>query len=126
MNNRELKKLSRRDLLEILLEQTKRIEELENELDKVNRKLNDKKILLKDVGSLAEASLKLSEIFDKADEAAKIFLENIEILGKKEEREIKKKNRELNKKLKEKSKKSGELVQDKKKKHKINNEKEGK
>ena len=36
--NKELKKLNRKELLEILLEQTKRIEELETEVDNLKNK----------------------------------------------------------------------------------------
>ena len=62
MNN-NLKKLNRKQLLEILLEQTKRIEELEVELQKTKDKLKDKNVKINNVGSLAEASLILSDIF---------------------------------------------------------------
>ena len=56
MNNKELRKLNRKDLLEILLEQTKRIEELEIELEKVKNELTERKSSLKEVGSLAPSS----------------------------------------------------------------------
>ena len=39
MESKELKKMSRKDMLVILLEQTKRIRELEDELKKANEKL---------------------------------------------------------------------------------------
>lgn len=42
--NKELKKMSRKELLEILLEQAKRIEELENKIEKLNEKLESKKV----------------------------------------------------------------------------------
>ena len=46
MDNKELRKLGRKDLLEIILAQTKRIEELETELKKTNSELNSKKIAI--------------------------------------------------------------------------------
>ena len=98
MNNKELKKLNRRDLLEILLEQTKRIEELELELEKAKNELNERKSSLKEVGSLAEASLLLSYIFKSADETVNIYIKNIEELARKEERNTRKELRELKKK----------------------------
>ena len=76
MNSGELKKLNRKMLLEILLEQSKRIEELEKELEKTQNELNNKKILIKESGSIAEASLKLSDIFKSADEAVQIYIKN--------------------------------------------------
>ena len=77
MKNKEFRKLKRKDLLEILLEQTKRIEELEIELDNANKQLANRKLSIKNIGSLAEASLALSNIFKSADEAANIYIENI-------------------------------------------------
>ena len=88
MDSKDLKRLRRRDLLEILLEQTKRIEELELELENTKEKLNNKKVLLRDVGSLAEASLKLSDIFKAADEAIAIQMQNIEEMAKIEEKKL--------------------------------------
>lgn len=99
MNGKELRRLRRKDLLEILLEQTRRIEELELELEKTKEKLNDKKILLSNVGSLAEASLKLSDIFKAADEAIAIQIKNIEEMAKSEEKKRKKELREMKKKI---------------------------
>ena len=73
MKNNELKKLSRKELLEILLEQTKRIEELEVKLSDTEKKLESKKVSLSDSGTLADAALKLSDIFKNADEAIAIY-----------------------------------------------------
>ena len=98
MNSKELRKLSRKEILEILLEQTKRIEILEYELEQTKKELNEKKSSLKNVGSLAEASLVLSNIFKTADEAANIYIENIKELAIKEEKNTKKELRELKKK----------------------------
>ena len=47
MESKELKKMSRKDMLVILLEQTKRIRELEDELEKANEKLESKKVVFK-------------------------------------------------------------------------------
>lgn len=98
MNTKELRKLSRKDLLEILLEQTKRIEELEIELEKVKFELNERKVSLKNVGSLAEASLVLSDIFKAADETASIYIQNIQKLAADAEKNTKKELRALKKK----------------------------
>jgi len=97
MNNKELRKLSRREILEILLEQTNRIEELETELEKVKNELSERKSNLKNIGSLAEASLVLSNIFKSADEAADIYMKNIKELGRKEEKRVRKELKELKK-----------------------------
>lgn len=95
----ELKKLSRKELLEILLEQTKRIEDLEIKLDESEKKLASKKVSLSETGNLAEAALKLSDIFKNADDAIAIYKLNIEESIKKEEKKFKKECRELKAKL---------------------------
>lgn len=95
MDNNELKKLSRLELLEILLEQTKRIEDLEHQVEELNEEIAARKIELSETGSLAEASLKLTEIFKEADEAAAIYKNNVMEQAKKEERQLKKELREL-------------------------------
>lgn len=74
---KELKKLNRKELLEIILEQKYRIEDLETTLEKTKQELQSKKISLKDTGTLAEAALKLSGIFKNADEAINIYKLNI-------------------------------------------------
>ena len=109
MNN-NLKKLNRKQLLEILLEQTKRIEELEVELQKTKDKLKDKNVKINNVGSLAEASLILSDIFKAADEAIAIQIQNIENIAKEEEKRVKKELRQFKKKEKEKLAKKNNKV----------------
>ena len=76
--NKDLRKLKRKELLEIILEQTKRIENLEIELSKVKEEYENQKISISKIGSLAEASLELSGIFKAADEAVKIYINNIQ------------------------------------------------
>lgn len=77
MTNKEMKKLSRAELLEMLIEQSKRVKELETQLDEANRKLNERAIILQNAGSIAEASLQLSDIFETAQKAADLYLESI-------------------------------------------------
>ena len=63
MEAKDLRKIKRKELLELMLAQAKRIEELENNLTKVTNELNSKKIKIKESGSIAEASLKLNLVF---------------------------------------------------------------
>lgn len=99
MNDKELRKASRKELLEIILAQTNRIEELEIALDDVSKKLNSKKIIMKESGSLAEAIIKLSEIFEHADLVAEEYLEKVKENCLIMEKETKKECRELKKKM---------------------------
>lgn len=77
MTDKELKKLNRAQLLEMLLAETEENERLRKELKETKDKLEDKKIKIQESGSLAEAALKLNEVFEAADAAAKQYLENI-------------------------------------------------
>ena len=77
MDDRDLRKLSRQELLEILLEITAENEALKEENDKLRNRLKSKKMMVKKAGSLAEASLKISAVFERAQLAADIYLRNI-------------------------------------------------
>lgn len=113
MNNKELKKLSRKDLLEIILAQTNRIEDLETENRKLTTELNSKKIDIESSGSLAEAVVKLSGIFDLAQKTADEYVSLIKVNTKKQETKMKKelekeKNKIIKRTMKECDKKKQE------------------
>lgn len=97
MNEKELRKISRKELLELLLEQANRIVDLENELTKIKAKLEDKKIMLNEAGNLAEASLKITDLFQKTMETCKIYSDNIDELNSRIEKEVRKKYEEIEK-----------------------------
>ena len=72
-----LKNLTRKDLLELLLEQNKRIEALSNRLSEVEAELNSRQITIEESGSIAEAALKLNGVFEAAQKACDQYLENV-------------------------------------------------
>ncbi|MEX2803610.1 DNA repair protein [Streptococcus sp. H31] len=74
---KNLRKLKKTELLEIMLAQSEEIEALKNQLAAAEEKLADREIILKESGSLAEASLKLTNIFAEAQKAADLYLNNI-------------------------------------------------
>lgn len=78
MDDKKIKKISKRQLLEILLSQSKRIEELELELAQAKKEVASKKIQLEESGSIAEASLRLNRIFEIAQETADQYLINVQ------------------------------------------------
>lgn len=75
MTDKELRKLSRVELLEMLLEQSKEVARLQEELNKANEQLKSREILIDEAGSIAEAALQVNGIFDVAQEAADQYLE---------------------------------------------------
>lgn len=78
MTDKQLKKLSRRELLEMLILQTRKVEKLEKQLEEANRKLEEKLLLIENSGSLAEAVMKLNGVFEAAQNAAQQYLVNME------------------------------------------------
>jgi len=78
MTDKELKKLKRSELLDILIYQTEQNRKLREELESANIALARRKIAIEKCGTMAEASLKISNVFESVDRAAKLYLENIE------------------------------------------------
>lgn len=77
MTDRELKRLSRGELLEMLLALTKENEKLKQELEEARAALADRRLIIGEAGTMAEAALRLSGVFEAADRAARLYLENI-------------------------------------------------
>lgn len=78
MTDQELKKLSRAELLEMLVEQSALCDSLQKKLNQALKALQSRRLVLDQVGSLAEASMKLSGVFEAADRAAQLYLENLQ------------------------------------------------
>ena len=87
MEQKALKKMSRKELLQLLILQSEEIDKLKKDLDSKNKLIDSKLIMLKEAGSIAEASLKINKVFESAQEAANQYLENIKALEKKESEE---------------------------------------
>lgn len=77
MTDREFKKLSRAELIEILYELEKQKEEKDAEIERLHKKLDEKILHVLDAGNIAEASLKLSGVFEAAQAAADQYLLSI-------------------------------------------------
>ena len=86
MTDKELKKLSRAELLEMLIEQSKRADELQAKLDKAEEELNSRQLKVDEAGSIAEASLRLNGVFEAAQAASEQYLENIRALKERQDR----------------------------------------
>ena len=74
---KDLARLSKKDLLEIMLEQGKEIDRLRAKVSELEEALEQRRIDIENAGSLAEASLKVTDIFRQAEKAAAIYLDNI-------------------------------------------------
>ena len=87
-----LKKLGRRELLELLVKQSQQLDALEDELKtakqqlaEAHQKLEDRTLAIQNAGSLAEASLALSGVFDATQRACDLYWENILRLSREED-----------------------------------------
>lgn len=78
MTERDLKKMSREQLLEMLLTQTREVTRLQQELDEAKAELDNRMIRIQEAGSIAEAAMKLSGIFEDAQKAADQYLFNLQ------------------------------------------------
>ena len=84
MTEKKLRRLSRTDLLELLLAQRRENEQLRCVLDQTQAQLADRTIKIDKAGSIAEASLQLSGIFTAAQDSCQYYLDNIRLLSERQ------------------------------------------
>ena len=78
MTDKELSKLRRDDLLQILINQQKQIDELNAQLLQSKEALANRDIAIQESGTLAEAALKLNGVFDTAQRAAEEYVKQMQ------------------------------------------------
>lgn len=77
MEEKELHRLKRSELLEILLAQSQEIDNLRAQLAEKEKQLEERRIAIERSGSLAEASLQITHIFSEAQLAADTYVANV-------------------------------------------------
>lgn len=75
LTEKELKKLNRYQLLELLIVQTERADKLQTNLEEAEKQLNEKDLKMTSLGSIAEASLQLAGVFQAAQAAADLYID---------------------------------------------------
>jgi len=75
--DKQMRKLSRADLLEMLIEQSTELEALRAKLEETESALKTKEIRIAESGTMAEATLRLNGVFEAAQRAGEQYLENI-------------------------------------------------
>lgn len=83
MTDKELRRLSLSELLEMLIAQMQENEKLKQSLEEANAALSNRRIVIEQAGTMAEAALRLNGVFEAADEAARQYLENIYCISEK-------------------------------------------
>ena len=85
MTDRELRKLSRSDLLEMLIDLSEAHNLVKQQLKTAEEKLNNRQILIDKAGSIAEASLQLNGVFEAAEAAGEQYMESIRSLSERQD-----------------------------------------
>ena len=77
MVNKELKKLSRRELVDIIYQMKKNEQQMQEEITSLQEALQDKRLRLSTAGSIAEAAASITNIFSTAQMTADLYLHEI-------------------------------------------------
>ena len=77
MTNVELKRLSKNELVNMLTSVNEKCDDLEKQLEEVKAQLEDRRLELSEVGTLAEAALKVNGVLEAADKAGAQYVENL-------------------------------------------------
>ena len=80
MTDREIQRLNRRELLEILIEQGREIEELRAQNEEKDALLRSREIDVREAGTISEAAFRLNGIYQATEDAAQQYLENLQRL----------------------------------------------
>ncbi len=85
LSTKELKRLSRLDLMELLLKEIKKNQELTARNIELEEKIKSREIMLAESGNIAEASLRLNGIFEAAQKAADDYVASVKKMAVPEE-----------------------------------------
>ena len=87
MTDKELRRLSRQELIELLYDTEKENRRLRQELAAAQEALASRELHLRKAGSIAEAALALNEVFERAQAAADDYLRNLYAAGEQMEQQ---------------------------------------
>ena len=87
MMNKELKKLSRKELVDIIYQMKKKEEEMEAEIASLKEALEEKRMRLSVAGSIADAATSITNIFSAAQMTADLYLREISCMKEDAEKE---------------------------------------
>ena len=101
MTDKEFKRLSRPQLIEIIYQLQLKLEEQTDENEVLSRELADKRLRIDDAGNIAEAALSIHNVFATAQDAAAHYIEEVQIRVDNEYKRI----------MKEANKKAAEIIE---------------
>lgn len=81
MTDKDLKRLGRAELIEMLLRQAEKNEKLRAQIEEAEEQLNDRQLMEEKAGSIAQAAFQMSGVLEAAQDAAAKYLENVKRLS---------------------------------------------
>ena len=94
MTPKDLRKLSRLALLDMLIEMSTELEAVREKLAQAEEKLQNREIALNQAGSIAEVALQVNDVYAVTEAACKQYMENIRLLSERQERLCAQRDRE--------------------------------
>ena len=94
MTEKELKRLSRADLLEMLIDQSAELQTLRDKLSAAEAALESRELTINNAGSIAEAALRLNGVFEAAEASGRQYLDNVRMLSERQEAVCEQRERE--------------------------------
>lgn len=88
MTDKELKRLNRTELLQLLMNQVRETEQLQAKVRELTEQIQKHEITCQNAGTLAEAALALNGVFQAADEAAQKYVQEMADRAAKQEQEL--------------------------------------
>ena len=98
MVSKELKRLSRRELVDIIYQMKKNEQQMQEEISALRAALEDKRIRLSEAGSVAEAAANITQVLSAAQETADLYLREIACMKEQAKEECDKMIREASRK----------------------------
>lgn len=77
MMNKELRKLSRRELVDLIYQMKRNEEQMQAEIATLQAALEDKRLRIATAGSVAEAAVSITELLTAAQKTADLYLQEI-------------------------------------------------
>ena len=101
MISKELKRLNRRELVDIIYQLKKNEQEMQEEIATLKKEIQDRRIRMSTAGSIADAAMSLTDVFSAAQMTADIYLREISQMKEDTENECAKKIEDVKAKVKD-------------------------
>ena len=86
MISKELKKMSRRELMDIIYQMKKNEQQMQEEITSLQNALQDRRIRLSSAGSVAEAAASITDVLSAAQRTADLYLHEISCMKEETEK----------------------------------------